>query len=506
MAGRGHISNPAGVLANLLEEEIYGRGSVEDRCRRLTIRAETGELVPFLWRAVQRYYWEQRADYRRLLLLKYRQGGFTTLEMADSYETATGQPGAQQQFIADTYDKAKSIFRIAERLHTFDPRAPRLKNPGKTTKLELANGSIILVSAAGGRAPARGETLTKVHGSEVPYWPGDFDDRARLVAGLNEATKHGRLVLEGTPNGHDSWFHPTWCDDPSWHKVFLPWFADPLNRDPVLCDPDEILSTLDDEERALVESPGLDLSQLAWRRRKKAELGYLFLQEYPETPESAFVASGMCYFRLEALHEAQHRAPAPVRLDGDWEVFEEPAPGVAYVIGGDVAEGLEGGDWCAASVRRGDDGRQVASYLAHSTPEQFAHELARFGLLYNVALIAPEVNSIGRATLTTLVDTLQYPNVLMAQEWDGRRWAVSGKMGWRTTAVNRPVMLREFKESFEAGHWPICSKRQLAEMETMCVRGSRVEGKPHDDLTFADMIALQAWKQWQLLRGSILVG
>ena len=76
-------------------------------------------------------------------------------------------------------------------------------------------------------------------------------------------------------------------------------------------------------------------------------------QEYPNTPEEAFVASGNTFFNKERLVEQIALAPEPITvekgvlpeklynyyLDGVLKIYELPKEYICYVIAADVAEG-----------------------------------------------------------------------------------------------------------------------------------------------------------------------
>ncbi|MFX8660793.1 hypothetical protein ABTM16_19050, partial [Acinetobacter baumannii] len=65
-----------------------------------------------------------------------------------------------------------------------------------------------------------------------------------------------------------------------------------------------------DEESTLAARHGLDLAQLAWRRRKVAQNGLdLFRQEYPAEPDEAFLTTGRPVFAPESLQSRLGQVP-----------------------------------------------------------------------------------------------------------------------------------------------------------------------------------------------------
>ena len=74
-------------------------------------------------------------------------------------------------------------------------------------------------------------------------------------------------------------------------------------------------------------------------------------------------------------------------------MWRPPEQGHTYVIGADVAEGLETGDYSCAQVLDRRDLCQVSEWHGHTDPDLFGEELAKLGRLYNSAMIGCEVNN-----------------------------------------------------------------------------------------------------------------
>jgi hypothetical protein len=157
-----------------------------------------------------------------------------------------------------------------------------------------------------------------------------------------------------------------------------------------------------------------------WRRRKIANRGRdLFKQEYPATPDEAFLASGRPVFEPQLIAPLLENAPTPLKrmtveqthdaklkklVDkvvehsvGELHVYKEHDPAQVYTIGADVAMGVRGGDYSCAQILDGDK-EQVATWHGHIHPDEFARVLAALGTYYNLALVAPERNNHGLLT------------------------------------------------------------------------------------------------------------
>jgi hypothetical protein len=405
----------------------------------------------------------------RFLLLKYRRGGFTTLEQALSYYECATAPGVECATLAHTLSDTQRIFEITQRLHENDPRAPRRLDDSKS-KIVLENGSSIFTGTAGGHGFARGATLRRVHGSEVAQWcsgPNQTRDVDDLVAGLVGAASNGEVVLESTPNGVE-WFCQTYRDAKrglnDWTPIFLPWFADRAN---VALDGTydalEVQETLTPEEVELVAKHSLTIEQVAWRRAQARSFGRLFKQEFPEDDESCFLTSGICYFSVDVCLLLSKRAPPPIferQAKGYVERrWEQPVKDVEYVAGCDTSEGIPGCDPNGIGIMRRDTGAQVLSIHGFLSPKALADECARVCTEYNGALLGVERQNHGHAVLQRLREigfdrphfrggSLYYfhrvehrPGVHESNDSD--------RPGWDTNSQTRDMMLAELAQAIE---------------------------------------------------------
>ena len=159
--------------------------------------------------------------------------------------------------------------------------------------------------------------------------------------------------------------------------------------------------------------------QLLWRREKVAEMGDedLFRQEYPSTPEEAFIFKNPCIFPRAAMRRQEANIQEPLRVCdisidrqtlvdnpmGLLSVFEEPEHGAEYVIGVDVASG-EGEDYSCAEVlkRTWPTGMadQVAEWHGKVDPVHLGKLIVVLARYYNDAMLSIEINNHGFTTQT----------------------------------------------------------------------------------------------------------
>lgn len=132
------------------------------------------------------------------------------------------------------------------------------------------------------------------HNSEAAFWK----NAAKHMAGIGQAIadmEGTEVFLESTANGVGNPFHTAWQDAEAglteYIPVFLPWFLQTEYRRVPADD-----FVLDTEEAQYATSYDLDIMQMAWRRNKirsdfKGDIS-LFNQEYPASPELAFIRAG----------------------------------------------------------------------------------------------------------------------------------------------------------------------------------------------------------------------
>lgn len=346
-----------------------------------------------------------------------------------------------------------------------------------------------------------------VSNSEVAFWLANRQNQEQeienIMAGLTEAASHGEVTLESTANGDAGWWYETVTEAAlgrnEWTVIFLPWWEDPTYRVPVK-EPGEILSTLSDREKWLMEDKGLDVQQIAWRRGKTSEraLRRVFLQEYPEKLEESFLSSSLGYFDADILDFMDANTQEPRADGGGICTWVDPEPGLEYVIGADVAEGVPEGDYSAAYVLERRTGAVCARFHGKQRPEDFADTLYKMGKRYNWAMLGPERNNHGHLTVYRLRANLGYPHIYYTLDLSDTKQVGAHPRhrilwGFSTDNITRPTMLDDLRGTIEDGWNPKCGIL-LNESRTFVDNGKgkyEARSGKHDDTVMAMAIALQ---------------
>jgi hypothetical protein len=213
-------------------------------------------------------------------------------------------------------------------------------------------------------------------------------------------------------------------------------------------------------------------------------------QEFPGTEDEAFLASGTCFFdaervasELKQLEENPKKAyrgdivydptikdlKIPKLLessDGETVIWAKPKKDGNYVIGCDVAEGMEKGDNSVFYVMDTDTGEFVAEYCSKISPDALALKLRDAGIYYNNAFVGVEANNQGSTTLRFLTDMdfCNYGNIYFREVQDELMSFSTRKLGWYTSSSTRRNMLNLYNYYYKEEKIKVYSPDLLGEM------------------------------------------
>lgn len=465
-----------------LKRKYRGGEDVESRlagfqafcAEQIKIRHPEAGLIPFVLREPQietaRAYLENKQN----IILKARQIGFTTLTMVFSMWEAVFRPYYSFINLSKREIDAIAALSMAKTAwEHIDPhliaRLPKLLNDNQKA-LVWDNGSY-MESHASSNNPARSRTVSRIVLDEYGFMP-DAEEAWSAIEPTFDVG--GSVIVLSTANGMGNDYHNKWMkayqgDGSSMNPIFYPWNALP-ERDE------------------------------AWYEQKKKDLEEWQLhQEYPSTPEEAFIKSGNPVFNIEKLLEIQPKPHWRGNLlgpEGQWrgvkvehepergflEVLEWPQPYVSYVVGADVAQGYDYGDFSSAHVIRVDTEQVVATWHGHIDPDLFGLETCRLGAFYNMAMLGTEVNNHGLTTIKAQ-QRLGYPN-LYARTLQTNKYGdtATQEIGFFTSAVTKPRIIDELAAAVRDHTLGLFHRQTITEM-TQYVRDEKgkMGGSPFDD-------------------------
>lgn len=488
----------------------------------LKIKPKDKAIIPFILNESQLYAHAlleaqlKRKGYVRARILKARQPGMSTLVEGRFYWKTTTIQGSEVMIMTEADKSLGNIFEMVKRYndHCPKPFKPNTKNTNEKA-LIFDSGSrydVMTCKSIGGK----GVTKHYVHKSEVAYYP---ESTKATIAGFMESIPSEypgilgtEVIEETTANGAGDDFHVSWKEteeewkeylrngkkgrEPEYINIFVPWFYH-VNYSLEMDDYDlnKLKQTITDHEKWLLRQKRLDgkgvtYEQLAWRRWKIPQMNpsvgmtkaEYFPQWYPASSEEAFIAGGSRVFPADYVRAAERECyPSKIVCElelstglikeipgGRLSIWDKPRIGKEYVIGADVAEGLEKGDYSCADVLEVPGGRQVAQFRGHIDPDIYGTMLYYLARLYNDALLGVEANNHGFTVLAELGRRV-YPNLYMRETLDGAVGKKVKKFGWLTTAKSKNTIIDQLTAVLREGDSGIVCQDTIDELDTFLI-------------------------------------
>lgn len=455
----------------------------------LKIDNKERQTVPFVLNDIQLKIIKERGH--RNLILKARQLGISSFILADMFIEAITVPNTVCVVVSHESFAAQ---RLLDKVHFFYNTFPEPKPLiGAESRYEISFPplhSVIYIGTAKAMVfVGRGDTINKLHLSEFAF----YDDPEEMLNAAEEAVPlNGELTIETTPNGMDNYFYEIWSkakEGRSGYKpFFFPWWTGKdyyiPKGSPLALFEDRGELIYDEEEKELVSRFNLTEDQIRWRRRKLADKGGLFYQEYPEDELTCFQYSGAPVFDSYITQQLVRDCYDGERHPQGFVIWKHPVERVNYIIGADCSEGIH---TYSAAVVLDDNYHVCATFQAKLEPYQFASILKVLGNYYNYAELAVERNAQGYAVLANLTD---YPNIHYQRDF------VTGKIttrpGWWTSEATKTYMLTTFKDILPRFKtWDINLVRQIRGYRYVKLRPT---AQSFDDLLVAAMIAVAVKK------------
>ena len=237
------------------------------------------------------------------------------------------------------------------------------------------------------------------------------------------------------------------------------------------------------------------------------------------TDEEAFIVSGNPIWSPTMLKKYLLKCTEPLKIGniigaydpfleenpkGFIKIWVEPIRGHDYVIGADVAEGLEMNsegakdnrtDFSSAYVLDRKTAEIVASWHGRLIGDQLGHQLELLGRYYRTAFIGVERNHQGLLPLITLRD-LNYPRLYYQEKFAMDSDQQTPKLGWYTDRFTRPLMIDEGSRWLREGRVKIYDEGLVDEMMSF-VRYPDGQGRAaqgaYDDRVMSFLITLQMY-------------
>lgn len=543
-------------MAKLTKEQVFYWKLKHDRLwymeNFLKIRDKKSRLVPFKANSAQREFNriidedKKKGKPCRYIILKARQLGMSTFTEGYIYHDTTNNEYRNSLIIAHEEKSTLNLFNMSKLFYEASPIAIRpmkksangsqliFENPTRDDEEKLNNPGLrsrITIATAGTSDTGRSGTYHNVHVSEIAFFPNAMNTMTAILQTVPDEP-NTFVCIESTANGVGGYFYDMWYKavrgENEFTPIFFPWFSDvtytrefetPEERESFIQDVnmthiDSSGKTVHTDEWFLIQQFGVTYEQLNWRKwtianKCNGDLD-MFHQEYPATPEEAFISSGRPKFNLKAVKEYEIGCTSPelqgdlyeknheVHIDendkGNLKVWYLPNKDETYVIGADVAEGLATGDYSVAVVL--DSKLNVcAKWRGHIDPDLYGKHLVMLAKMYNDAYIAPEGNNHGLTTIRSILNE-EYWNIFNTKIYDKVNDEITKKIGWYTTRKTKPLAIDKLSEYIRERYFGMWDFDIIEELYSYVIDdkgGTNAQEGKHDDCVMALAIALQAF-------------
>ena len=493
----------------------------------LKIKTKEGEILPLKFNTAQNRFYDivrerfNRNEPCKIIVLKARQLGISTATEAVGTGWAMQAKNVNGLIVAHSQDSTSNIFNMTKLYYDELPAA--LKPMIKNSNMKLLNfenptldprekernpglRSNIRVALAGSAGVGRSSTFRFMHLSELAFWEESKGQTVQdqLTGLLQTLPQHGfsLLVIESTANGFN-YFKTLWDQAVSGENdfipLFIPWYEMEEYRKPWK---GEEFSEDELKQKAMFH---LDNEQLMWRRYAIRNLCgnsvETFHQEYPSTPEEAFIVTGAPIFDTKAVLDQLNHVKSPIRQgifvsgkllsaeNGPVKIWQDPIPGHVYAIGADTAG--DGSDYFVAYCLDQSTQEMVATYRSVTDEDLFVKQYEALGRMYNTAMLGPECNFSTYPTMK--LQENGYFNMYVREVEDTYLDRVTKRYGFKTTSVTRPLviaMLVEYaRENMAKIHDPALLREMLSFIKNANGRAEAASGE-HDDCIMAFAISL----------------
>ena len=512
---------------------------------KLQIKTKDGRQVPLILNRCQRLVFDKvrrlRAAHKlvRIWILKFRQGGISTLCEAILYSLSCLQDNRTALVMADELEKAHYIHEMTKLYHrslreTEPDIAPETQASNERKLAFAARNSQMLIKTADNVDAPRAHTTQYCHLSEFAFYR-DLD--SLLKALLQSVPDHWDSVILGetTANGEGTPAHRVWQaaekGKSEWLAIFLPWFIheeyergapeypiseitfdrtggaeaflkeeEALRRQIHVWFAGELDETISDEQISC---------KLNWRRwaiiNKCERQVRAFRVEYPANADEAWAVSGQPYYEPEVF--IKQLAKKPLRTgylvpgierpeirdspDGPWEFLEWPKPDDRYIIPCDPSEGIEA-DEAAAIVRNVRTNCNDAEFASQRyDPDELAFQAHLASQLYGGtrnSVIVPERNGIGSALVSAL---RRLTGNIFREKVTEMGSSTTDREGWFTDTVSRPLMFEQLGKELREGSVKLCGQRSITELKRLVNNEGKPKAPPggQDGLAICNAIA-----------------
>lgn len=395
---------------------------------------------------------------RILYCLKPRRQGISREAMLDLFHGALYTPGQVNISLLHDDAPAEEMFTQVREWHKSLPEKMfRFKgSPFEAIRdrgdgIWFGHGGGYVVGSANSLKYTGSHTFTKRHYAEFAKFKNP-QQIIRSIEGAATPGDAGGALYETTAEG-GGYAWEQWHAKNGWGRLFFPWTVHPNYKLRQSAYPPHITDAVKQSPKIAdylrkYEPLGVSGERITWMIDKLLSTGFdhnhpektlrSFNQEYPITPEIAFIVSQGAVFNVKFL------AAEPTR---GLRIYEQPKPFSAYVLGADAASGSEYGDFCSfvvLDVTNKKRPRVVCTFYDKVDGAYFADECQRIATQYQ-ALVAVGRDAYGN-DVNHRMQQNGYHRFYREVKYDRVQGKMTEKLGVGMTHGDRIVLVNLMKE------------------------------------------------------------
>lgn len=377
-------------------------------------------------------------------------------------------------------------------------------------------------------------TFNRGHLDEIGWWNDASQLTKSLFATMNALD--GIYIMISTPTGRNNAWHNLWkkaeAGKIDWEPVYIPFYRRektyslpiPKGEKFILSEDEEMIrQNVMKKESYLVKDEVFN-----WRRKKIEEFiatdgdDKMFNQEYSSSSEESFQTSAVTAYPRGIINKLSKRTRNPLWMgeihydfetgrpktkmrnvteiedlvypehENRYHVWEMPQAGASYCVGVDVSLGNDGGDYSCCQVIKTSElmqDQQVACWHGYIDPESLSEIVLAICWMYNEAMAAVEVNSMGMVTNNKLVRQYEYENIYRYKHLDKLTHWMTDIIGFWTNDKTKRALMSKMSKTLLEESLDIPCKFTVDEFYDFTEDGAEGDGA-HDDFVMSLMIAL----------------
>lgn len=425
------------------------------------IQHMTRGTIPFVTYPFQEDCVKDFINHRFNIILKSRQLGLSTLTAAYSVWLALFQKDKRILVIATKLDVAQNFIQKVKTILSYLPKWMILVETVTNNKqfIEFSHGSSIKAIPTSDDA-GRSEALSLLIVDEAAF-VRNFDT---IWTGIYPTlTTGGRAIVLSTPNGVGGQYYKLFTDAEEganeFNAIRLPWTVNP------------------DTDDEWFEKMTANMT--------KRQIAQEFLCDFISSGETLIGAEDFDWLKSMIKDPVERTGP-----NADIWIWRYPLSESKYLISADVSRG-DSKDFSAFHIIDIGSKEVVAEFKGKIPPDELGQLLVEWAKRYNNAVLAPENNNYGYATLMKIRD-LGYGNVYLHKKKKvtiinyGSSFDIDDA-GFNTNQKTKGIILTKLEELIRIKTLKTYSARFYDESKRFVWKGNKAEAMNgyNDDLVMS---------------------